>query len=113
MVKIPNDLQMIRQMFRILLKIKRHEEHSSSFVELRLELHPVQPVEKEKLKFDWRHKLQLKSYQPERVKESRESLHEAKNADGEDGPEGKDEIDGDSADAQRIVGEAESDPHHH
>merc|ERR1712172_270062 len=73
---------------KALLKIKRHEEHSSSFVELRLELHPVQP---------------------ERVKESRESFHEAKDADGEDGPEGKDEIYGDSADAQRIVGEDEED----
>ena len=49
-------------------------------------------------------------YEPEGVKESTESLHEAEDADGEDSPEAEDDPEEDAA---TPVGGGEPNSHHH
>ena len=44
------------------------------------------------------------------MEESRKTLHEAKDGDGKDGPEGEDNVDGDCT---GVAIEGEGDPHHH
>ena len=57
---------------RHLLEFKRSKEDTRAFIELRLELDPVQP---------------------EGVQEGRQSLHKTQDADGQHGPEGEDDVD--------------------
>ena len=44
------------------------------------------------------------------MEESRKTLHEAKDGDGKDGPEGEDNVDGDCT---GVAIEGEGDSHHH